>query len=565
MTDTFNAILFGHSTDREEIRQQAACLDRDQLVDLVAELAASGNEKNEKLNAARQRLFGKKSEQIHMIQRGLFDVFNEAEVINDMMSEEEAIRSLEDEGYIVRKASKKKSKGRHNPSFDSLPEEIIDYYPESEDYLKVKDQCSELKTEDRVEIEYIPVTLKKRIYRIHCFVYTDEQGETHFFKGKAPEKLIENSFMSPSLASSIISSKVVMGLPLYRQEQDWNRKGIRLPRQTMAAACIRVADDYLKPLFDAMVSDFRKLPVIHMDETVLQVNEVNRKDNRKKSMMVVATTPEYEQKKMALYQFEETGEQKFISDLIGEDYHGLIMCDGKPAYSAYPKKQADQKFQAEIAGCNAHARRKFADMVKSREDYRHFKKLKSEDDRKVFLKNNPVLKFILDVLDLYRQIYHLESIYQKNSLNPEQITEQRQKLSSPLFDQLTEKIKEGHKQTVPSSAAGKACSYFMNNLEMLQVFLKNGLYPIDNNAAERMVKPFVIARKGFLFSETVSGAQGTAICFSIQQSAILNGLIPEAYLSYVLTVLKEEGLKDEVLNRLKPYSGQLPKELYAAK
>ncbi|WP_435302760.1 IS66 family transposase, partial [Faecalibaculum rodentium] len=93
-------------------------------------------------------------------------------------------------------------------------------------------------------------------------------------------------------------------------------------------------------------------------------------------------------------------------------------------------------------------------------------------------------------------------------------------------------------------------------------YLEDGNYPIDNNLAERMVKPFVIGRKGFLFADTEAGAEATAVWYSLSQSAIMNGLVPEKYIEYVLTRLKNEGIREEVLEDLLPYSRTLPGHLY---
>lgn len=56
-----------------------------------------------------------------------------------------------------------------------------------------------------------------------------------------------------------------------------------------------------------------------------------------------------------------------------------------------------------------------------------------------------------------------------------------------------------------------------------------------HNIAERSIKPFVIDRKNFLFSNTPKGATASAITFSIIQTAIANNLDPYAYLTYIFT------------------------------
>ena len=72
-----------------------------------------------------------------------------------------------------------------------------------------------------------------------------------------------------------------------------------------------------------------------------------------------------------------------------------------------------------------------------------------------------------------------------------------------------------------------------------------------------------MTRKNFLFSNTKSGAKASSIYFSLIQSAIMNGLDPHKYLVYVLDRLSSEGLRDDVVEEILPYSKSLPKDLYS--
>lgn len=124
------------------------------------------------------------------------------------------------------------------------------------------------------------------------------------------------------------------------------------------------------------------------------------------------------------------------------------------------------------------------------------------------------------------------------------------------------KIQTIKKGFYPKSPGQKAAEYFLKHEEGLRVFLTDGAVPIDNNRAERLVKPFVMARKNFLFSNTERGAKVTEACFTVMQTAYLNGLNPEAYLAYVLDQFRRAGMTDEVVDNALPYSGKFPKELY---
>ena len=113
--------------------------------------------------------------------------------------------------------------------------------------------------------------------------------------------------------------------------------------------------------------------------------------------------------------------------------------------------------------------------------------------------------------------------------------------------------------------AHKAATYFLERKEELSRYMDDGIYPIDNNRAEREIKSFVIARKNFLFSNSVEGAQSAAGYMTLLESAKMNGLNPYKYLEHVLNTLKyykDEPIPQKVLEEVVPYSKNLPEDLY---
>ena len=87
---------------------------------------------------------------------------------------------------------------------------------------------------------------------------------------------------------------------------------------------------------------------------------------------------------------------------------------------------------------------------------------------------------------------------------------------------------------LPKSAFGKAVTYCLNQWDKLQGYLLDGRLEIDNNRAERAIKPFVIGRKNWLFSNTPRGARISAILYSLVETAKENGLKPFEYITYLL-------------------------------
>ena len=91
------------------------------------------------------------------------------------------------------------------------------------------------------------------------------------------------------------------------------------------------------------------------------------------------------------------------------------------------------------------------------------------------------------------------------------------------------------RHAAPKSALGKALNYLKNQWDPLTRFLLDGRIELSNNRAERSIKPFVIARKNFLFANTPLGAQSSAVIFSLIETAKENRLDPYSYLCYVLS------------------------------
>lgn len=86
---------------------------------------------------------------------------------------------------------------------------------------------------------------------------------------------------------------------------------------------------------------------------------------------------------------------------------------------------------------------------------------------------------------------------------------------------------------------------------------------IDNNRAERSIKPFVIGRKAWLFSNTAKGATSSAFIYSVVETAKENGLNPFHYLSYLFEKLPNIDITDkEQLAQLLPWSSTLHQECY---
>jgi len=101
-------------------------------------------------------------------------------------------------------------------------------------------------------------------------------------------------------------------------------------------------------------------------------------------------------------------------------------------------------------------------------------------------------------------------------------------------------------QVPPTSATGKALRYLHNEWDKLIRYLDDGRLEIDNNAAENAIRPFVVGRKNWLFSDSVKGVTASANLYSLIETAKANGLEPYAYLRYLFTELPQAETVDAI-------------------
>lgn len=142
---------------------------------------------------------------------------------------------------------------------------------------------------------------------------------------------------------------------------------------------------------------------------------------------------------------------------------------------------------------------------------------------------------VTNALGIFSKIYKIEKQLAKLSF-AERYTK-RLEQEKPLLDELFEWAKNLNAE--PKSAFGKALTYMENQKPYLMNYLKDGRLEIDNNRAERSIKPFVIGRKNFLFANTPQGAQDSTIIYSLVETAKENRLNPFKYLVHVLSTAKK--------------------------
>jgi len=329
-----------------------------------------------------------------------------------------------------------------------------------------------------------------------------------------------------------MDQKYTNSMPLYRQEQQLSRLGIELSRQTMANWVLNVADPWLKIIYDRLHEKLLERDILHADETTLQVLKEPGRSAETKSYMWLYRTGR-DGPPIVLYEYQTTRASKH-PDRFLSGFKGYLQTDG---YSAYGKLT-----DITLVGCWAHARRKLIEALKA---------------LPAAQKDKPVAASV--GLEYCNRLFAIER--QLKYVSDKERYEKRLEKSKPLLDEFYIWLKKQKQQTLPKSAFGQAITYCLNQWDSLNSFLLDGRLEIDNNRAERSIKPFVIGRKNWLFTNTPRGARGSAIIYSIIETAKENNLKPYNYLVYLFEQLPNIDTGDQAaIDRLLPWSNTLPEE-----
>ena len=322
-----------------------------------------------------------------------------------------------------------------------------------------------------------------------------------------PVQPIPKSLASPGLLAHVVVSKYQDALPLYRQEQILARIGIELPRATLSNWMVQ-AGQLIQPLINLMRERLQAGDLVQMDETTVQVLKEPGKRAQSKSYLWVQRggPPDHP---LVLYEYDPSRSQRVPERLL-EGFSGYLQTDGYDGYNAVAAKTGIVH-----VGCWAHARRKFNEAVKTQGKARSGRAWRG--------------------LSLIQKLYRIEQLMKEAT--PEARHAYRQAQARPLLAELREWLDSSLPQVPPKSATGKALNYLHNEWPKLIRYLEDGRLPIDNNLTENAIRPFVVGRKNWLFSDSVRGVKASANLYSLIETAKANGIEPYAYLRHLFTEL----------------------------
>jgi len=528
--------------------------DNNKLVNETTNLKAQLNWYEEQIRAAKRDKYDSKADKSAANQMSLF---NEVEYIVD----NEIIEEIAETEVPVKVKRKKKRKIINIE--DVKPDKTVHHNIENSECEYCGNKMVELKSEVSYELKYQPAKYEviKHIIHVYKCNYCSDDEKTYICKADGVNKLINKSYLTPSLAAHIINNKFSLSLPLYRQEKEFESMGYSISRQVMSNWILRISDEYISPLIDLMNNDLLQENVIHIDETTLK--NLEEKD-RSKSYMWVRVSSKHSDKPMTIYNYYKDRSYDHISELLN-GYDNYIVSDAYQGYRDDGKSYKDNNCRFIPSFCWAHARRKMIEAMAVSPLDKIIKKTKDKTEIKKILEDNPSYYQLVKLTRMIDRIFNNEKTYLKEKLDIEEIYHKRndetdENSSKNIVRDIFEYSKKISYDYQEKSKAGKAIAYLLNNEVYLRRYLENGEIEISNNRGERAIKPFVISRKNFLFANTTKGAHASAVLFSIVQSAKLNNLKVFEYLNYILEKMANE--KDDViLEDLLPYSANLPNHI----
>ena len=332
-----------------------------------------------------------------------------------------------------------------------------------------------------------------------------------------PIQPIPKGIPGPGLLAEVIVNKYQDALPLYRQSLRFKRHGIDIPDTTMCDWVSQTAT-LLKPLVELMRIELLNVSKIHTDDTPVPVLA---KGKTKQGRLWAYVADGVSCNPCTIYDYtpnrSQTAPQKFLGS-----FKGYLQAD---AYVGYDKLYTNGDI-IEV-GCMAHVRRKFFEIAES-----------ANGD-----------SLALDALNKIAVIYAIEA--KCRNLHYQQRYHYRRIYLRDVYRKFRRWLIKEKKTIIPNTPIEKAFNYALNHWRALQNVFADGRLEIDNNIAERAIRPVVIGRKNYLFAGSDQGAENAAIVYSIIESAKQNGLNTYQYLSDILAKLPNTN--KEYLFTLLPY------------
>ena len=465
----------------------------------------------EQLRLATHKQFAPTSEKLASL--GHPDLFfNEAEALGTKPEDEtQANETVVPEHTRVR--------GKRMPIDPALPRKRIEHdIPDAEKMCACgcqKTRIGEL-TSEQIDIEPAKACVLQHVrfkYACRTCEGTEDDGPA-VVTAALPAQPLPKSNCSPGLAAFITVSKYADGLPLYRLEGILARYKISVSRTAMACWMIKLGD-VVTPLINLFNDIQLGYDVLQMDETTVQVLKEDGRAAKDKSFMWVRRGGGPGQP-VVLFDYAASRAGAVPLRLL-EDYKGFLQSDDYSGYNA-----AGRRDGMIHVGCLDHARRRFIDAVKAQHAI-------AGQERGL----------APQALLIIRKLYAIEKLARDAKMTAEQRHTLRQEKARPIWAELRAWLDRNLGAAPPHTYTGKAINYLAADWPRLVRYLDDGRVEISNVLCENAIRPFVIGRKNWLFSDTPAGAHASAKLYSIIETAKANGIEPYAYLRLIFAGLPQ--------------------------
>lgn len=441
--------------------------------------------------------------------------FNEAELLGD---EDDQSSDAESGTDTTAKPTKKRGTRKGlNPNIPRVQERLLLSDEQREGavdtfFVTIKE-----------ELDITPAQVQVIEYVQEKAVYLDEDGKRTIVAADRPAHPLGKSVASVCLLAYIIISKYCDGLPLYRLEGILKRYGGSINRSTMAGWLIRLSWQF-QPVVNLLREVQLTADYLQGDETRLQVLKEQGMDPKgHKWIWVLRGGPP--DKTVVLFHYDKSREGSVAAKLLDGFEGRYYQCDG---YSGQIAAVDTQK--ATLIGCMDHARRKFVHAEKALP-----KKSKTEAPAKC-----TVARSKIDAL------YRIERDMDTLKLDNYQRYAYRQEHATPKLEELHQWLVKNSTKVAKGTLTYKAIKYALNQWERLIAYCDHGQLHISNVLAENAIRPFVIGRKAWLFSDTPKGATASAMYYTLIESAKANGIDPFKYILHLCRHIAEAKTVDDI-------------------
>jgi transposase len=473
------------------------------------------------LDVLKRSRFGRSSEklerQIEQIELQLEDHY---ETAGQQSAEEQKT-------YPLPASTKPRGKPVRKPLPDHLPRERVEYPAACSCPTCGGTRLTCIGTDEREVLERVPATLKVVVHVRPKMACRDCEAIN---QAPLPSLPIVRGIPGPGLLASVLIHKFDDHLPLYRQSEIFAREGVEIDTSTLGD-WVGTMSSLLTPLADAVAAYVRQGQVVHADDTVLPVLSPGHGKVRKGRLWVALRDERNwgSSSPPAVYYLYAPDRKKIQADELLGDFTGYLQADAysgfKHLYIPDPKTGAPARM-TEVA-CWAHARRKIYD--------EHIRGASPS---------------ATELMTKIAELFAIEADL-KGRPAAERLQARMEK-AVPRLENIRLLMDRALMTVSGKLTYAEALSYVLTRWDSFTRYTTDGRLEIDNNAAERMIKPAVMGRKNYMFAGSDKGGTRAAVAYTLIESAKLNGLNPETYLRDVIARIGDHPIKQ--ISELLPWN-----------